>query len=401
MRNKRNGAGGEGSDALGLVEAQVGVNRAIIGLLERIAALDTDEACERNSIADLASLLTFDLGFAPRTARSWVRIAGAVGDLPLTAGAFRMGAISFDQLEILVKWATAETEEQLLELTRHLTTTELAREARQVAKLAAEKPDADKEPVVPSLRMWWSDEDSHLNLKGEIPGADGVLVEAALMRLGTKNPKDPQSGLYRPADEQQADALVQMASESYAEDRTHDMATVVVHVTAEDLRQRHGGALTETQRLLGVDNLRRIACDSRIQPALDGQGVTVGVGRTTRKIPHWLRRLVEGRDDGCRFPGCGRTRWTQIHHIWHWADGGPTNLDNLITLCGFHHRLVHRERWGIVGNPNHELNFLNKWGLPHQPARPEFESRHQKLLLEGINYYQKTRMVELATTAPT
>ena len=119
-----------------------------------------------------------------------------------------MGAISFDQLDILTKRATADTEEELLELSRHITTAELAREARQAAKLRADPEKAEREPVERSVRMWWSDDDSHLNLKGEIPGADGVLVEAALMRLGTKNPKDPQSGLYRPVDEQNADALV-------------------------------------------------------------------------------------------------------------------------------------------------------------------------------------------------
>ena len=220
------------------------------------------------------------------------------------------------------------------------------------------------------------------------------------MRLGTKNPKDPQSGLYRTVDEQNADGLVQMASESYAEDRTHDLATLVLHFRPEDLIEGKSSAMSEAQRLLGVDEVRRLACDPRIQPALDGQGVTVGVGRTTRKIPHWLRRLVEGRDQGCRFSGCGRTRWTQIHHIWHWVDGGPTNLDNLITLCGFHHRLVHRESWEIIGNPNGELNFLNKWGSPHQPARPRFDAHHESVLLEGIAHYEKTRLAELATAAP-
>ena len=233
-KNRKPGFGERPPDALGLVDAQIDVNRAIMGLLDRIAELDTDEARQRNSIADLASLLTFDLGFARKTAQSWVRIAAALGDLPLTAHAFRMGAISFDQLEVLVKLATTETEGDLLDMARFMTPTELAREAREAAKIAAEKDDVEKEPITRSVRMWWSDDSSHLNFKGEIPGADGVLVEAALMSLGTKNPKDPHSGLYRPADEQNADALIQMASESYAEDRTHDVSTVVVHVTAKN-----------------------------------------------------------------------------------------------------------------------------------------------------------------------
>ena len=37
----------------------------------------------------------------------------------------------------------------------------------------------------------------------------------------------------------------------------------------------------------------------------------------------------------------------QAHHIRHWADGGETTLDNLVTLCSFHHRLVHEGGYGV------------------------------------------------------
>ena len=32
----------------------------------------------------------------------------------------------------------------------------------------------------------------------------------------------------------------------------------------------------------------------------------------------------------------------------HWANGGETKLSNLVTLCGFHHRLVHEGGYGIT-----------------------------------------------------
>jgi 5-methylcytosine-specific restriction endonuclease McrA len=54
------------------------------------------------------------------------------------------------------------------------------------------------------------------------------------------------------------------------------------------------------------------------------------------------------RDQGCRFPGCDRPpAWTDGHHIIHWADGGPTELENLVSLCRPHHRAVHEQRWRI------------------------------------------------------
>jgi hypothetical protein len=53
-----------------------------------------------------------------------------------------------------------------------------------------------------------------------------------------------------------------------------------------------------------------------------------------------VRRALEARDRGCRFPGCG-LRFTDAHHVKHWADGGETSLRNLVLLCRRHHRAVH------------------------------------------------------------
>jgi hypothetical protein len=57
------------------------------------------------------------------------------------------------------------------------------------------------------------------------------------------------------------------------------------------------------------------------------------VGRRTRAIAAGLRRALRARDRGCVFPGCAQTRHLDAHHVHHWADGGPTALDNLAQLC--------------------------------------------------------------------
>jgi hypothetical protein len=34
------------------------------------------------------------------------------------------------------------------------------------------------------------------------------------------------------------------------------------------------------------------------------------------------------------FPGCQRPlAGCEAHHLWHWLDGGPTDLANLLLLC--------------------------------------------------------------------
>ena len=85
---------------------------------------------------------------------------------------------------------------------------------------------------------------------------------------------------------------------------------------------------------ISAETARRLACDaSRVEVRHDALGSADGsvldVGRKTRTIPPALRRALDARDRGCRFPACG-LRFTDAHHIVHWADGGETKLDNTV-----------------------------------------------------------------------
>ncbi|NNC92310.1 MAG: DUF222 domain-containing protein [Acidimicrobiia bacterium] len=379
-------------DATRLVDVHTRLNRLMGEMLDLVAELDTDEALLANAMTNAESWLHFDLGIAPKTARAWVRAAGALPDLPMTSRAFRHGAISLDELLILCRFATPDNESELLDLTRQVAVDDLAAAIRHYLDLNHDTP---RQPARSMMRMWWEAES--LELRGSIPGADGVLVETALRRLAATAPLEPADGYFRDPSERHAEALVQMASESVAEDRDHDRATVVVHVNLDSLSDpdatvRLGG------RELARDDLLRLTCDGRLQPAIDDpRGVTIGIGRVSRQIPAWLRRTMLERDVGCRFPGCRRTRWTHGHHLQHWANGGPTNLDNLVTLCGFHHRLIHRQGWELRGNPNSDLRFINQWGEEHRPARPHFPPDHQQQLVANLHIYAEQRLGLLAT----
>jgi len=82
-----------------------------------------------------------------------------------------------------------------------------------------------------------------------------------------------------------------------------------------------------------------------------------------------LRRALETRDRGCRFPGCG-LRFTDAHHVKHWADGGETSLGNLVLLCSYHHRLVHEEKWQIEWWGEGRPAFIDPRGQKYFDARP-------------------------------
>jgi hypothetical protein len=96
---------------------------------------------------------------------------------------------------------------------------------------------------------------------------------------------------------------------------------------------------------------QRIACDCDVwRCVLDpNTGLPLEVGRTHRIVPHWIRKALHARDQGCRFPGCtAPVAWTDAHHWKAWYDGGETNIENLLSLCRYHHVIVHERRWTLA-----------------------------------------------------
>ena len=109
---------------------------------------------------------------------------------------------------------------------------------------------------------------------------------------------------------------------------------------------------------------RRLACDAGVIPAVLGSdGDVLDLGRRTRTVGTALRNALVLRDGGCTFPGCDRpTSWCDAHHLHHWADGGPTDLDNLALLCSAHHHAVHEGGWRLARGPDAILGFESPSG---------------------------------------
>jgi hypothetical protein len=113
-----------------------------------------------------------------------------------------------------------------------------------------------------------------------------------------------------------------------------------------------GGGRCHLQHGAGLDPVTalRMCCEAEVIAVLHqhfGDGLDLRLGRSTRKIPAKLRRAVGLRDGGCRWPGCHRQTHLQIHHVIHWAHGGPTDPPNLVSLCRTHHMLVHEGGYTI------------------------------------------------------
>ncbi|MEK8070487.1 HNH endonuclease signature motif containing protein [Rhodococcoides navarretei] len=123
---------------------------------------------------------------------------------------------------------------------------------------------------------------------------------------------------------------------------------------------------------LSRNTSRQLACDCVLTAiVMDENGNPLNLARTARTVSAKQRKALTARDHGCAFPGCGKpAAWTEGHHIWHWADGGPTDMDNLVLLCGFHHRLMHHSDWEVfIGTDNHP------WFVPPATVDPYRQPR--------------------------
>jgi hypothetical protein len=126
---------------------------------------------------------------------------------------------------------------------------------------------------------------------------------------------------------------------------------ITVTTTLETFKDEIGAAAAELGPGIPISSqtVQRLACDGTLSRVLKANSVVVDVGRATRSVSPAQWRALKARCQTCCWPGCDRPiTWTNPHHIDFWCDGGPNDLDNLLPLCHFHHRLVHEGGWQVV-----------------------------------------------------
>ncbi len=324
------------------------INVATYHLLCLIGEFDTAGLAAREGCLTTAHWLNYRCGIGLAAAREKVRVAQALTTLPLIAEAFRAGKLSYSKVRALTRAANPANEASLLKIARHATAAQAERILRQYRQtLAREEKSRLGEPARPAaeLRCYWN-EAGELVLQGRLPAEMGALLEKALERQMDAE-RMRGSAENTPAAERRAAALMHLAEASLTEPANDAGSSSAdryqVHV---ELNPR-GSHLTDGPGLHEA-TIKRLTCDaSLVAHRTDADGNPLDVGRKTRTVPTALRRALQRRDRGCRFPGCTQHRFVDAHHVRHWADGGATNLDNLVLLCRRHHRSVHEEGFRI------------------------------------------------------
>ena len=147
---------------------------------------------------------------------------------------------------------------------------------------------------------------------------------------------------------------------------------VMVHCDAATLAAKGEPGRSDLDGIrVSAETSRRMACDAAVVAMVHAKdGALLNVGRRTRTIPPHIRRALEERDRGCRFPGCA-CRFTEAHHVKHWADGGETSLRNTLLLCRRHHRTVHEGRIKVGTDRDGTVLFFTPKGriLADAPGR--------------------------------
>ena len=334
-----------------------------------------------------AAWLSWRIGLDLGAARERVRVARALGTLPLLAEALARGELSYAKVRAITRVATPETQERLLGVGRAGTAAHVERIVRgwRCVDRKAEARETARQHTSRALHVH-QDEDGTVVLRGRLEPEVGALLLRALAAARETlyqrgRGEGAATGLADPiADrptmaQQQADALALLAETALHHEldpgAPGERYQVVVHVDATVLADpdQPGQSVLEDGPRVPAETSRRLACDaSRVVMRHDEDGRTIEVGARTRTIPPALRRALHHRDQGCRFPGCGLP-FGQGHHVRHWAQGGPTTLSNLAVLCRRHHRAVHEEGYQVDRQPDGELRFRRPDGrqLPEVP----------------------------------
>ena len=373
-----------------------------------------------------AAWLSWKCQMSSGTAREHVRVARALRDLPVIRGEFGAGRLSYAKVRALTRIATPQTEAGLAELAGPMTGNQLERFARAHRQVSTAD---DAQSRVRRRLAWRFEEDGSLSGTFRLPPLAGAVLLKAL-RAATGDPEDPQeqkarvSAGRRPQTGGNASRpdgggghggarpprawptrcwssprrswpgrsprpvtprFTRSSSTSAPKPSPPPPPRPAARPAFPRKRPRPPGRVpgrpggparchVEDGPAISPTAAQMIACSATWTWMLhDSAGKLLDLGRRRRRPNAALRRAARERDTcRCRFPGC-ESRRADLHHIQYWSNGGRTSLDNLVSLCKYHHMLVHERGYLIAAARDGTFAFYRPDGtaVPASPALPE------------------------------
>jgi hypothetical protein len=346
-------------------------HRALSRLARERAAADAEEG--RWLLAALRSATHVHLGFSsfveyierlfgysPRSTQERLRVAEALEQLPATRHALEHGDLSWSAARELTRVAVADTEREWLAAGADKTVRQL-----EALVAGAQPGDLPTSPRDPSLRP--------RVLRFEVTAETYALFREAASQLRRRSDARLDD-----------DALLMTMARAVLQgpsDEGRSSYQVALSVCPEC---GNGAQLAAGELLPVAPEVAAMAqCDGQhigpsTTPANDDAASSVDAhvdanARAKQSIRPATRRSVMQRDQRrCRVPGCCNATFVDVHHITARADGGSDAVQNLIVLCGAHHRAAHRGELVIEGDTAERVRFRHADGSRYgAPANPD------------------------------
>ena len=135
---------------------------------------------------------------------------------------------------------------------------------------------------------------------------------------------------------------------------------MVVTIPFAQLAEGVGAGTLDDGTRVSVGEVRRIACNAGIVPAvLGGRSEVLDLGREQRLFTPAQRLALGVGHPTCRTEGCTvPTAWCEAHHHRDpWSRGGKTDLADGLLLCRHHHMRIHDDRYLVKNLPNGDVRF--------------------------------------------
>ena len=338
------------------------LNAAHARFLALIAELDRRKGWAEWGVKSCAHWLNWKCGIEPWCGAGESPCRARLGDVAARPRAMAEGRLSYAKVRAMTRVATPANESYLLNIALCGTASHVESVVRGYRR-ALDAEELSREAIQQRYQslLYYTEADGSMVIRGRLPAEIGALFVRALEAAEDSLPiqKTFRGNVFgrdrHRLRNRRVEALATLA-ESFLATGPRDLSggdrnQIVVHVDAETCKKAMPASASLNR---GHRSPRRPpgACPataSVVRILEDSQGEPLDVGRKTRTIPPAIRRALNARDKGCRFPGCTFRRYVDGHHVQHWAHGGETRLSNLVTLCRFHHRLVHE---GQVDDPD-------------------------------------------------
>ena len=231
--------------------------------------------------------------------------------------------------------------------------------------------DAEAQRRASSWRSWIDDETGMGHVHGEFDPERFEAVRNAVEAHGARLAN--QGGVHRTANLAATAAFELLTGQATGVGALPSIGVIVDWQTFAEGAHPNSIAETSDGQPLAPESVSRLACQAVVQRiVVDNRGIPVDVGRRyrTATAAEWLALRAIYRS--CAWIGCERPlSWCQLHHVHEWEHGGPTDLCNLVPLCGEHHHAVHEGGWSLKLWSDRRLDIQSPDGRHQETTRPD------------------------------